>query len=62
MTAMVTMDGKYRVEAYQPRGSKTPWFRLVGPEGIREHLAIATVESLLRDAGYAFADLRDVAA
>jgi bifunctional non-homologous end joining protein LigD len=46
---LVSPDGVWRVQVVDRRTGQ--WYRLVGPDGVRDGLSIATVQRLLGEAG-----------
>lgn len=56
--AMGTADGTVRVEVVRHR--RTDWYRLTANGQVQDHLSIASVQRLLREAGVELADLRQV--
>ena len=61
-SVMETADGQWRVEVYREPRTQTYWYRLIHGENVVEGLSIGSVQRLLAEAGYDFADLIDTAA
>lgn len=55
---MQTEDGAVRVEVVRHR--RTDWYRIIRDGETYDHLSIATVERLLREAGVDLGDLKPV--
>ena len=58
---MQTPDGEYVVEVYRQRSSPTFWYRLRHGDNTVESLTLTTVQRLLEEAGYEWAELEDAA-